>query len=99
MSKMDSGSKDSATKNAPVKAEPVVGTEKPTTKKIEAVVEVKKSVIKASPPPEEKKPLVTFARWFNSKKFKHHWAAGMQAYVDTTRRRTMEEWDRLFANY
>jgi len=50
---------------------------------------------------EEKKPepLVSFARWFASKKFKPHWAAGMQTYTDTSIRRTMTEWDRLFKAY
>lgn len=66
-------------------------------------------VEKPEPKPEMKKPpvqppktqetLVSFARWFRSKKFKPHWAAGMEAYTDTSRRRTMADWDRLFKNY
>jgi hypothetical protein len=54
---------------------------------------------KAPPAPKKPEPLVSFARWFRSKRFKPHWAAGMEAYTDTTRRRSMADWDRLFKNY
>lgn len=65
---------------------------------------VKKDVKKFIPPKKEEpkqdlEPLVSFSRWFRSKRYKPHWAAGMQAYTDTTRRRTMSAWDRLFKNY
>ena len=54
----------------------------------------------AAPKKVEKPELkVSFARWFRTKKHKPHWAAGMQAYTDTRRRRTLAEWDRLFKNY
>jgi hypothetical protein len=84
--KSSSKSETAEVKKAPKKKEP----------------EVKVVKREASPPAAAEKkpePLVSFARWFSSKKFKPHWAAGMQAYTDTTIRRTMADWDRLFKNY
>jgi hypothetical protein len=70
------------------------------------LVEKKEEPVKPSAP-APKKPVskkkpelkVAFSRWFMSKKFKAHWAVGMQAYADTSVRRTMAEWDKLFQNY
>lgn len=44
-------------------------------------------------------PLIPFARWFSAKGFKPHWKLGMEAFADTTGKRTMEEWDQIFKNY
>jgi hypothetical protein len=44
-------------------------------------------------------PMITFDRWFTAKKFKPHWKAGMTASVDTSGRKTMEQWDLIFKNY
>jgi len=76
-------------------------TDKMPAPKEEAKVASKKKEAPAPPAPRKKsqEPLVSFARWFQSKKFKPHWAAGMEAYADISRRRTMAEWDRLFKNY
>jgi len=54
---------------------------------------------KVASPKKELAPLVSFARWFQSKGFKPHWRGGMEAFADTTGRRTVEEWDKLFKNY
>jgi hypothetical protein len=83
-------------KEGEAKKEP---TSKKAEVKVETKVEAKPKLAKKVSPPAPKEPLVAFARWFTSKKFKPHWAAGMEAYTDTARRRTMTEWDRLFKNY
>lgn len=87
--KKSSSDEAKSRKPAPNKKEPeakvVPKTEAPPTP------EIKK--------PEKSEPPVSFARWFSSKKFKPHWAAGMQAYTDTTVRRSMADWDRLFKSY
>lgn len=64
-------------------------------------VTLKNTKVKFVPPTPKKKPepKITFARWFRSKKFKPHWAAGMEAYTDTKRARTVADWDRLFKAY
>lgn len=52
--------------------------------------------------PTQESP-VTFERWFKirgkERKFKPHWAAGMQAYTDTNVPRPMPEWDNIFSKY
>ena len=70
-------------------------------------VQAKASPPQKAPPKKEvvtrKEPLVTFDRWFRSKSktsgFKAHWAAGMKAYTDTSVKRTMSDWDKVFATY
>ena len=42
---------------------------------------------------------VSFDRWFSLKGFKAHWKTGMKAYTDTTVRRTVSEWNKIFENY
>ena len=47
-----------------------------------------------------RKPLITFDRWFASKKeFKPHWKAGMEAFTNTNIRRTAAQWDEVFKSY
>ena len=61
---------------------------------------VVKAKAKVAPKDQEKpEKLVTFGQWFRFKRFKLHWAAGMQAYTDTSRRRTLGDWDKLFEKY
>lgn len=43
--------------------------------------------------------LVTFDRWFAARQFKPHWKKGMQAFVDTSGRKTVEEWNETFKKY
>lgn len=73
-----------------------------------AVPEEKKAPPKAPPKaapapvvkPKSRAPLVPFARWFNARKFKPHWKAGMAVHAgDLRARRTPEEWDKLFEAY
>lgn len=70
-------------KVAPVKPEP---------KKKESVAAAKKV---ESP----KGPAVSFVKWFKSKGYKPHWRLGMEAFADTSGRRTAEEWEKLFKAY
>jgi len=42
---------------------------------------------------------VPFKRWFVSKGFKPRWRAGMEAFVDTSVPRTVNEWDKIFKAY
>jgi len=52
--------------------------------------------------PESAKPAgtpCTFARWFRSKGFKPHWQAGMEAFRDTSGKKTPEEWEQIFKKY
>ena len=67
--------------------------------KAETKKPVKEAKKKTPPKLEKPEPAVSFAYWFRSKRFKPHWAAGMQAYTDTTRRRTVADWNRLFESY
>ena len=54
----------------------------------------------APEPIPPRKPLVTFDRWFASKKeFKSHWKEGMAAFTNTNIRRTVVEWDEVFKGY
>jgi hypothetical protein len=83
-----------------VKKSPV--SAKTTEVKPKVTKKSSKKVVAKTPPPVEKKkpePLVAFSVWFRAKRFKPHWAAGMQAYADTTKRRTVADWDRLFKGY
>jgi len=59
--------------------------------------EARASIVK--PVVQEAPMLVNFDRWFSAKQFKPQWKEGMQAYADTTGRRSMDEWDKLFLNY
>ena len=67
----------------------------------------KKDVVPARTPkrtaPEPippRKPLISFDRWFASKKkFKPHWKSGMAVYTNTSIRRTVDEWDKAFLGY
>jgi len=72
--------------------------EDPKATQAVAASDAKKSV---SPPAKTAKPTpaVPFARWFGARGFKPHWRGGMEAFADTTGKRTMEEWDRIFKNY
>lgn len=71
-------------------------------KKEEIVVE---KVVKQDPLPKQvvTEPLVPFERWFRARakerKYRAHWVDGMKAFTDVTRRRTMEQWDSVFAKY
>jgi len=65
--------------------------------KPQAVVAPEKPTKKQDPKPA---PLaVPFARWFSARSFKPHWRGGMEAFADTTGKKTMEEWNRIFKNY
>ena len=44
-------------------------------------------------------PLVPFDRWFAAKGFKERWKSGMIAFTDVSIRRTMSEWNQIFASY
>jgi hypothetical protein len=61
----------------------------------------KKPVAKKEPPKPTPpvRPLVSFNRWFRGKGFKDHWKVAMQAYANTSGRRSVEEWDQLFEKY
>ena len=67
-----------------------------TSDKVVPKEEPKAAPKEAAPPPE---PRMSFARWFRSKGFKPHWASGMEAYADTSGRRTAADWEALFKNY
>lgn len=58
---------------------------------------VPKQPVPAPPPPSA--PRISFERWFRSKGFKDHWKPGMQAFTNTSGRRSKEEWDQLFEKY
>ena len=72
-------------------------------KKAEAAV----SEPKSKPSPDHAAPKkttqpehqVSFRRWFQARGFKSHWDKGMMAFTDTSVRRTMSEWDRVFKDY
>lgn len=70
--------------------ETVAASDKPT---------VKKAPKPTPPPPVQTGPAVAFVRWFQAKGFKPHWRGGMEAFADTSGRKTMEEWDKVFKNY
>ena len=84
---------------------------KKTEKKVKAATvssppkEAAKAVVSPKPPPKEvvTAPLVPFERWFRvrakQKEYKIHWIDGMKSYTDITKRRTMLEWDSVFAKY
>jgi hypothetical protein len=74
------------------KPEKIASEEKPAAKEL-------KPAPKPPTPPAPKGPAVPFARWFQAKGFKPHWIRGMQAFTDTSGRKTMEEWDQVFKNY
>lgn len=65
-----------------------------------ASVEEKKVVATAEKvdPKEEEQP-VSFSRWFVAKSFRTHWKEGMAAFTDTTIKRTMSDWDKVFKSY
>ena len=78
------------------------------TKKAEVEVVKKSQVVVASEQKETKPvqedlkpvlPLVPFSRWFKARGYKPHWRAGMEAFVDTSGKKTMEAWDTIFKNY
>lgn len=84
----------SATAKAPEKDAKTVAA--PEQKKAEKI----KPPTQAAP---RKEPLVSFERWFKArspeKGYKPHWIAGMQAFTDTSTRRSMSDWDSIFKNY
>ncbi len=63
-----------------------------------ASVEEKKIETPATPQEQEEQP-VSFSRWFVARSFRAHWKEGMAAYTDTTIRRTMSDWDKVFKAY
>lgn len=44
-------------------------------------------------------PLVSFEAWFMSTQRPTHHKAGMRAYTKTSNKRTVSNWNTLFANY
>lgn len=77
---------------------------------MEAVIPIEEEATKVevpkTEPPKPKpaaQPLVSFARWFKARAvergYKAHWAEGMQAFTDTSKRKTMSDWDETFRNY
>jgi len=56
-----------------------------------------------APEPVRGNPVVSFERWFaarsKERRWKPHWIRGMRAYANTSGRKSLEEWDRIFANY
>ena len=79
-------------KDAPVAKEAASG---------KATIEVVKKDVVPPPvvPAEASGPLISFERWFKSRRYKPHWIAGMRAYASTSGRKTSEGWDQLFKNY
>lgn len=77
------------------------------TKKVEPKAEAAASEPKSKPSPEpaasakatQPERQVSFRRWFQARGFKSHWDKGMMAFTDTSVRRTMSEWDRVFKDY
>ena len=70
----------------------------------EIVVEKPKSESKESAKAKsqpEPRILLTFDRWFAVQGKPLHWKAGMAAYIGkkSKGKKTVEEWDRLFAKY
>lgn len=83
MAKQKESPEATPTKTVEKKPEPVVASEKPTKKQ----------------DPKPTPPVVPFARWFSARGFKPHWRGGMESFTDTSGKKTMEEWDRIFKNY
>lgn len=75
-------------------------TETKEEKIIPSEVQVAQEV---QPPPKVIEQKFPFEKWFRkraeTRKFKTHWMEGMKAFADTTRPRTLTEWDNLFAKY
>lgn len=71
------------------------------TDKQDVAPEKPKEEKKTATPASEKSsgPKVPFNRWFTSKEFKPHWRKGMEAFINTSGLRTVEEWDKLFETY
>lgn len=78
------------------------------TKKEKVEVKEETQAVVASEPKTEKlkeddlkpvAPLIPFSRWFNARGYKPHWKAGMEAYADTSGKKTVEAWDTIFKNY
>lgn len=42
---------------------------------------------------------VAFDAWASRRGVKEHWKAGMRAFTDVKKTRTLEEWDAIFKNY
>lgn len=61
-----------------------------------------KTEMPASPAPVVKAPppqLVTFDRWFVTFGKPDRWKAGMRAFADTTGKKTVAQWNAIFAGY
>lgn len=71
----------------------------PTKKTVEDPKASQAVAASEQPKKPDPKPAVPFARWFGARGFKPHWRGGMEAYADTTGKKSMEEWDRIFKNY
>jgi len=82
--------KTTPSKDSTTAGPPVASTE-------EKKVEEKK--IETPAAPQEQEQLVTFSRWFIARSFRAHWKEGMEAYTDTTLKRTMSDWDKVFKAY
>lgn len=96
--KSSSGKKESPEATAPQAAD--MPTEKVAASDEKADETKSQQDPKPAPaPPAPKGPSVPFKRWFQAKGFKPHWRGGMEAFTDTSVRRTMEEWDRIFKDY
>jgi len=105
--------KKSSTKKTKAKEEPKAkaaetASAPPAEKKTEKEpkpkkVEETKAEVAEAPVPVRGNPVVSFERWFaarsKQKRWKPHWLAGMRAYADTSGRKSIEEWDRIFKNY
>ena len=64
-----------------------------------APVEVVKTKDAPPAPLVSNGPAVPFSRWFQAKGYKSHWRGGMEAFTDTSGRKTVEEWNKIFENY
>jgi hypothetical protein len=72
-----------------------VRNEKTTEATVPTVAKVDEPVVSS----KEEPILVNFDRWFAHNKFRPQWKLGMQAFTDTTGRKSMAEWDAIFKAY
>ena len=65
--------------------------------------EVKKVLPTVAKEEPVREPVVSFDRWFRSRSsergYQTHWISGMRAFIKTSGKKTMSDWDKVFINY